>query len=203
MTAQDAQRADQIATELAVEGGVLRARLPAESADRRANQLPDRVAEPFPWLAVQEPIAPGEPEQHRLPHRRGRLIGEAEDQIQEGAHGCTTRDHPGPGGIDQALALRRRELHHARHETPAELVVVEGADERRAVRVRDEERIGVGQRNVQPVRLDEHSRCTSIAGYPGWKIQASMMRRTGCPVSASSASQRWWVSVLPYACVAR
>ena len=44
-----------------------------------------------------------------------------------------------------------------------------------------------GQRGREPPLREPHDVAiagrTSIAGYPGWKIQASMIRRTGCPVS--------------------
>ena len=41
------------------------------------------------------------------------------------------------------------------------------------------------------------SRRTDTNGYPPWKIQLSMMRRTGSPVASSMASHRSVVSALP------
>jgi hypothetical protein len=38
---------------------------------------------------------------------------------------------------------------------------------------------------------------TPTSGYPPWKIQVSMMRRTGSPVASSMASHRSVVSALP------
>ena len=38
---------------------------------------------------------------------------------------------------------------------------------------------------------------TVTSGWPPWKIQESMIRRTGSPVASSSASHRSVVSVLP------
>ena len=37
-----------------------------------------------------------------------------------------------------------------------------------------------------------------MRGWPPWKIQLSMIRRTGSSVTSSMASQRSVVSVLPY-----
>ena len=47
------------------------------------------------------------------------------------------------------------------------------------------------------INIPHVSMSTEMTGKPPWKIQESMIRRTGSPVAASMASQRSVVSVVP------
>ena len=153
---EDAERPDQVATELAVEIAVLRPPLPSEAFQGRPHQIPDKVSEPLANRALDEAVAPSEPRDDRLPDRGIALLGEAPDEVDERRGGRIPGNYRRPRVVDQTLPFRRREIRGgARGQPGPQLVVVEDPNEGRSARVPDHHGILGHERDLEPLPLDE------------------------------------------------
>src|SRR6202008_1414860 len=111
--AEDPERADQVASELPIEVGVLRPGVPPEPSQRRSDEVADQIAEALARRAVQEPVEPRQAGDDRLPYRRCGLPREARQHVEERRGGGTPGDHRRPRIVDEALALPWGELAEA------------------------------------------------------------------------------------------
>ena len=119
-------------------------------SQRGAHEGAHVVAEPLARRTVEEPVAPGEPGNDRLPDRRRRLAGEPGRDVQERRHGRAARDGGRPGVVQEALTFPGREVRVPRGEPAPQLVVVEHANEGRAPGVPDHQRLGVASGSRRP-----------------------------------------------------
>ena len=153
---EDAEGADQVATELAVEIAVLRPTLPSEAFEGRPHQVPDEVPEPLASRSLDEAVTPGEPGDDRLPDRGIGLLREARDEVDERRGRRIPGNHRRPRVVDQTLPFRGREIRGgARGQPGPQLVVVEDPNESRSARVPDHHGILGHQRDLEPLPLDE------------------------------------------------